>query len=201
MTLPAPTYLTYQTKQYIIAAQQFWPVWIYIAQNLLEMLVSTINPMLSIRTEKQKRDETKKYMRRAYLFALLTSSGAHLMFMSLGFMAWLTPDLLSAKLRYQLAPENFLVPVNPFADVKAASLADGALWFLQWDLVVGVLATMIWGVAVRLSMSGKVDNVGAWGRALVKYGGIAAVVGPAGAAVVAIWGRDEVILEGEEKEE
>ncbi len=73
-------------------------------------------------------------------------------------------------------------------------MPNGALWFLQWDLVVGVLATMIWGLAVRLSASEKQDDFGAWLKALIKYGVIAAVVGPSGAAVVAIWGRDELAL-------
>lgn len=199
MTLPAPNFLPYDTKQFLIALQQFWPVWIYASQKLLETLLSTINPMLSMRTERQKRDETVAYMRRAYLFALVSSAGAHLLFITSGLTAWLAPSLLSSKLRYQLAPENFLIPVNPFADVKAAGLADGALWFLQWDLILGVLATMIWGVAVRLSMNGRVDSGVAWARALIKYGVIAAVVGPAGAAVVAVWGRDEIVLEEKEK--
>ena len=46
---------------------------------------------------------------------------------------------------------------------------------------------------------GKVGNFGAWVRALFKYGLIGAVVGPSGAAVVAIWGRDEIVLAGKEK--
>lgn len=202
MVLPAPTYISYTTKQNLIAAQQFWPIWIYISQKLLEVTISVVNPMLTMLTEQQKHDQTIKYMRRAYLFALITSASAHMLYTTLALAAWLSPTLLSSKLRYQLRPENFLIPVNPFADVKAANLADGALWFLQWDLIIGVLATMIWGIAVRLSMSGKVGSLGAWMKALFKYAGVAAVVGPSGAAVVAIWGRDEIVLgdEGERED-
>lgn len=200
MTLPAPSILSYENKQLLTAIQQFWPISIYLSQKILETIAQSVNPMLSLRTERQKRDETVKYMRRAYLFALSSSALGHMTYTALGLTAWLMPSILSSKLRHQLAPENFLIPVNPFADVKASSLADGALWFLQWDLILGVLSTLIWAIAVRLSMSGRVDGFGAWIRALVKYGGISLVVGPVGAAVVAVWGRDEIVL-GEEKEE
>lgn len=200
MTLPAPSILSYETKQLLTAIQQFWPLSIYLAQKILETIAQSVDPMLSLRTERQKRDETVKYMRRAYLFALASSALGHMAYTSFGLTAWLFPSLLSSKLRHQLAPENFLIPVNPFADVKASNLADGALWFLQWDLIIGVLSTLIWAIAVRLSMSGRVDRFGAWIRALVKYGGISFVVGPVGAAVIAIWGRDEIVL-GEGKDE
>ena len=200
MTLPAPDIISVNTKLNWTAAQQAWPIWIYLAQKVLEAVVARFNPMVSMRTERQKRDETARYIRRAYLFALGTSAFAHLLYTGLGLAAWLAPGLLSSKLAVQLRPESYFVPVNPFNGfVKAASLPDGALWFLQWDLIVGVLSTMVWGVAVRLSAMGKVGNFGAWARALFKYGLIGAVVGPSGAAVVAIWGRDEIVLAGKEK--
>lgn len=194
MALPAPDFQSFDTKLTWTAIQQGWPLWIYIAQKLLESLAAYFNPMVNMRTEKQKRVETIKYMRRAYLFALSASAGAHLLYVGLGLAAWLVPGALSTKLVVQLQPENFFVPPNPFGDERATTLANGALWFLQWDIIVGMLSTMIWGVAVRLSAVGKVDSFGAWLRALVKYGAIAAATGPSGAAVIAIWGRDERVL-------
>lgn len=194
MALPAPSILSFDTKLNWTAAQQGWPLWIYLAQKILEAIMAWFDPMVSMRTEKQKREETVKYMRRAYLFALGTSAGAHLLYTGLGLTAYLLPGALSTKLQVQLQPDNFFIPPNPFGDEKATTLPNGALWFLQWDLVVGVLATMIWGLAVRLSASEKQDDFGAWLKALIKYGVIAAVVGPSGAAVVAIWGRDELAL-------
>lgn len=196
MALPAPNVLSFDSKMTWTAVQQGWPIWIYLAQKSLEALVAWHEPMVSMRTEKQKRDETLKYMRRAYLFALMTSAGAHLLFVGSGLVAWLLPNVLSAKLEVQLHPENFFVPVNPFSDEKATTLPNGALWFLQWDLILGVVATMIWGLAVRLSATGQRGSLGSWARALIKYGVIAAAVGPSGAAVVAIWGRDEIALTG-----
>lgn len=194
MALPAPTVISFGTKLNWLAVQQGWPIWIYLAQKLLESFVAWFRSMVSMRTEKQKRAETAKYMRRAYLLALGTSAGAHLLYTGLGLAAYYLPGVLSTKLQVQLQPENFFVPPNPFGDEKATTLSNGALWFLQWDLIIGVLATMIWGVAVELSASGKQHGLGAWMKALVEYGAIAAVVGPSGAAVVAVWRRDERVL-------
>ncbi|KAK5078705.1 hypothetical protein LTR64_002881 [Lithohypha guttulata] len=194
MALPAPGLLTLESKLNWTAIQQGWPIWIYFSQKALEALVAWFDPMVSMRTEKQKRAETAKYMYRAYVFALGASAGAHLLFVGMGLAAWLLPGALSAKLQVQLHPENFFIPPNPFSDEKATTLANGALWFLQWDLIVGVLSTMVWGITVRLSAVGKVDSFGAWVAALIKYGFLSAVVGPSGAAVWAIWERDVVAL-------
>lgn len=201
MTLPAPSMQSVDSKLTWTGIQQFWPVWIYVAQKLLETYATSKDPMVAMRTEKQKRVETIKYMRRAYLFALSTSAGAHLLYVGIGTAALFAPQLLSAKLATQCQPENFWVPPNPFRDdIKALTLQDGALWFLQWDLIIGVFATMIWGISIRLSSLGKVGSVRAWVRALFKYGAIASVVGPSGAAVVAVWGRDEAVFAASEKE-
>lgn len=194
MALPAPNILSFESKMAWTAAQQGWPIWIYLAQKVLETLVSRYDPMVSMRTEKQKRGETLTYMRRAYFFALLTSAGAHLLFVGAGLTAWLLPNVLSSKLQVQLHPSDFFVPVNPFSDEKATTLPNGALWFLQWDLIIGVLATMIWGLAIRLSATKQRGSFTAWARALIKYGIIAGAVGPSGAAVIAVWGRDELAL-------
>ena len=194
MTIPAPLYQSFETKLNWTAVQQGWPLWIYLAQKGLEAIMSRKEPMISMRTEKQKRVETVKYMRRAYLFALTTSAGAHLLYVGAGLTTYLLPGVLSTKLQVQLYPDTFIIPVNPFGDDKASNLANGALWFLQWDLIVGVLSTMIWGIAVRLSAIGQQDDFGSWVRALVKYGALSAAVGPSGAAVIALWGRDELAL-------
>lgn len=194
MALPAPSVLSFEAKQNWTAIQQGWPLWIYLAQKALETLASWSDPMVSMRTEQQKRAETVKYMRRAYLFALSSSAFAHLTYTGLGLVAWFAPEMLSTKLQVQLSPDNFFIPPNPFSDVTATTLPNGALWFLQWDLIIGTLATMVWGVAVALYRKGNQGSLEAWVSALIKYGLIAAAIGPSGAAVTAIWGRDELVL-------
>lgn len=194
MALPAPSVLSYYWKQTWTALQQGWPIWILLAQRVLEAAVVSADPMSAMRTEKQKKAETLKYSRRAFRFALMTSTSAHLLYTGLGLVAAFAPSLLSSKLQVQLAPENFFIPPNPFSDLRARTLATGAMWFLQWDLIIGVLSTMIWGVAVELFASNRQDSLGAWIVSLLKNGLIALVVGPAGAAVLAIWRRDEAIL-------
>lgn len=194
MALPAPSILSFQAKQNWIAIQQGWPLWILLAQKTLEAVVSSSDPMVVMRTEKQKRDETVKYMRRAYLFALSSSAFAHLAYSGLALVAYLSPELLSTKLQVQLNVDNYIIPPNPFSDAKATTLPNAALWFLQWDLIIGTLSTMIWGLAVLLQSKGKIGDLGAWLSALVRYGATALIVGPSGAAVLAIWTRDEAAL-------
>lgn len=194
MALPAPSVLSFHWKQTWTALQQGWPIWIFLAQRFLEATVVSVDPMVAMRTEKQKKAETLKYSRRAFKFALAASTGAHLLYTGLGLIAGFAPSLLSSKLQVQLAPENYFIPPNPFGDLQARTLASGALWFLQWDLIIGVLSTMIWGIAVQLNASNKQDSLGAWIFSLLKYGLLALIVGPAGAAVMAIWKRDEAIF-------
>ena len=192
MTLPAPAVLSFQTKQAWTGIQNGWPLWITLAQIGLTTAVSIFSSSSYISTEAQKKTETTKSLRRAYIFGILCSSGAHLTFCAFSLLAYAFPVLFAAPYNQQFLPSN-LFPVNPFAPLQAQTLADGALWFLQWDTIVGVASTAVWGLTVRIMAGHEEATIGQWISGLVQEAIVALAIGPCGAAVVAIWSRDEMV--------
>jgi hypothetical protein len=193
MTLPAPSILSFQTKQLWTGIQQGWPIWITLAQLGLTLLVSFFNPESSVySTDAQKKASTKS-LRVAYIFGILCSTSANLALLSFSALAYAFPVLFAAPYNKQLLPDNMIVPVNPFAPYQAQTLADGALWFLQWDLIVGTIATAVWGLSIRTAAKEQSASVSEWIVGSVKIAIVSAVLGPCGAAVVAVWGRDELV--------
>ena len=105
--------------------------------------------------------------------------------------AHLFPVLFSRTYLPQLQPAQVFLPVNPFnTHTHAKTLADGALWFLQWDFYTGVAATLVWAMTLlRGSTGGKLSA-----STILKTALLTLCLGPAGAAVAAVWERDERVF-------
>lgn len=194
MCLPAPKVLSFDTKQWWTGVQQGWSLWISLATTALTFLVSAVNPEYINMTPEAQRAKTVKNLRLAYLFSLLTTAGSHICVLFLCTLAYAFPVLFAEPYKTQLQPSNTLVPVNPFAPYQAKTLADGALWFLQWDWIIGAISTALWGLTLRTSAKQETATIGQWVSGAIKILIIAVAVGPAGLAVVSIWARDELVL-------
>ncbi|RMZ82245.1 hypothetical protein DV738_g1794, partial [Chaetothyriales sp. CBS 135597] len=213
MTLPAPAVLSFSTKQLWTGVQQGWPIWIAIAQVALTLAVSPWHDGAFAIPSHEIGPKTLKRLRAVYLFALSFGIGSHLVPLLFAALAHLFPLLFAPPYDAQFRPAHLLVPVNPFGlgvgvggrSYKAATIADGALPFLQWDTVVGVISVAIWGFSLRTlarydfslpsSQSGSTTTKQVVADA-VKFTVLASVIGPAAAAVVAVWARDELVLRG-----
>jgi len=194
MCLPAPDLISFESKQTWAGIQQGWAIWIGLVQLALTAIVMSVNQKATILTDADKKVKTIKYLRRAYAFALASSAGAHLASWSLPLLAYAFPVLFSPTYLPQLQPSRIFVPVVPFGSEQVKTLADGALGFLQWDLITGTVATLLWGLTLRIYAKNEVATPIQWIIGLVKVAVIATLVGPAGAAVIAIWGRDELVF-------
>jgi len=193
MCLAAPTVISFETKQTWAGIQQLWPIWIAITQFVLESVVSAFDSMVWVNTEADKKAKSIKYLRRVYVFAILSSVSGHAISWGISLLAYAFPILFNTKFVAELQPSNIFLPVVPFGDRQAATLADGALWFLQWDVVTGTSAVLLWALTLRTTAKHEDATPLQWVIGMVKVGVIATVLGPAGAAVVAIWGRDELV--------
>jgi hypothetical protein len=197
MTLPAPAVLSFDTKQLWTGIQQGWTLWIYLATIALTITASALDPQMYAASTGATRAKIIKNLRRAYVFALASAASAHLLPLLICSLATLFPPLFAAPYRVQLQLSNVFYLANPFGNLKAASLADGALWFLQWDTFVGVLSVLLWGLTLRFAASEGQPNKTEWALEVAKTGLIALAVGPTAAAVVAVWARDESIFRQE----
>jgi hypothetical protein len=100
----------------------------------------------------------------------------------------------------EFAPGRLFVPPNPFGDARAGGVAEGALWFLQFDYLITSVAYVIWGVAVRYASpviqvgGGENEGEGFGFGALVTVLGKCVALGPMAAVVTLLWDRDEVVF-------
>ena len=194
MTLPAPSILSFETKQTWTAIQQGWPIWIGLTHFLLSTLAIIADQRATILTEKDKRAKTIKYLRRAYAFSILSSTGSYLAGLSLSLLAYAFPVLFSSTYLPQLQPRQVYWPVLPFGDHKVTVLADGALWFLQWDLIIAVAANLVWGLSLRVASKKEKASLGQLIVDAIKIVVITLMLGPTATATVALWARDELVF-------
>ena len=194
MTLPAPAVLSFETKQTWTAIQQGWALWIGLVQFALSTIAIIVDQRASILTEKDKRAKTIKYLRRAYAFSIASSTGSYLAGLSLTMLAYAFPVLFSSTYLPQLQPKHVYWPIVPFGHHEVKVLADGALWFLQWDLIVAVAANLVWGLALSTAVKKEKAGISQMVISIIKIAAITAVLGPTGTAAVALWGRDELVF-------
>ncbi|ETN39184.1 uncharacterized protein HMPREF1541_05407 [Cyphellophora europaea CBS 101466] len=194
MTFPAPSILSYDTKQLWTGIQQGWTFWICLATIAVTIGISALNPQSQVASTEATQIKTTKYLRRAYMFALASTASAHLLPLLICSLATVFPALFAAPYSAQLQLSNVFSLANPVGDLKAATLADGALWFLQWDTFVGVVSVLLWGVTLRFAGTQEETTSGEWVAALLKILAITLAVGPTAMAVISIWARDELTL-------
>lgn len=192
MTLPAPTFITFETKQIFAAVQQGWPLWIGVSQFSLSTLAMILSPAASVLNEEEKRAKTIKYLRRVYAFSIVSSSGAHLAGLSLSLLAYTFPVLFSPVYLPQLQPQQVYWPVNPFSSQQVGTLAEGALWFLQWDLAVAIGANIVWGVSVRAGAKEQRSTVTQTLIEMVQVVTATLFLGPSAMVALSVWSRDEL---------
>ena len=139
-----------------------------------------------------------KNLRRAYIFALASAALAHLLPLLICSLATLFPPLFAEPYRAQLQISNVFSLPNPFGDLKVATLADGALWFLQWDTFVGVVSVLLWGLTMRIAGTNEDTTTNGQVVGVLRIIAITLVLGPTATAVISIWARDEVTLSQEQ---
>ncbi|KAL9112674.1 MAG: hypothetical protein Q9227_002977 [Pyrenula ochraceoflavens] len=219
MTLAAPTTISFSTKQTWTAIQQFWPLWTTLSHELLTIFAQLFDPQTGF--ESENRSSLLWKFRAVYAFAMTSSASGHLISWLLSALAYLFPTVLfREKYAAQMQPSRIFWPKAPFPPAQAMELADGALWFLQWDQIVGMGSVVLWAMTVRVAagLKGEGAEQGAekeedegekmrmfwqWVKGLALMGVVGVVAGPAGAAVGMVWWRDEVVfrreMEGEKK--
>ena len=193
MTLAAPSVISFEQKQFFAAMWQGWPIWVAVTQLILGLLIAGIGAAPPVMTEDDKSKKSMQYLRRAYAFAVIGSSAGHILVRLLSAMSFVFPGLFTQPYATQMQPIQVLGLVWPFLPLKALSIGDGALWFLQYDCLIGSAAIVVWALSIGRAAKGEENSLKAWLIATIKVLLLSFFVGPCGAAVLAVWGRDEYV--------
>lgn len=192
MALPAASVVSYERKQLFIALWQVFPIWIGILQQIIPSLRRYFLHIAPVGYEWTKK-RTFGSMRTTYGLMLTVAIVTRVSAWTISVSSILFPSIFAPEVINSLTPSAVFKPAGVSASVKMPSIAAGSLQFLQYDEMVGGAAIVVWSVALYLN-SVKKKTMGDWVSLVVKSTGIAAVAGPQGLAVAAVWARDENIF-------
>ncbi|KAK7450387.1 hypothetical protein CaCOL14_003220 [Colletotrichum acutatum] len=181
--LPSPSIITPRTQEILLAVWQAFPLWSDIWQLIFAQLIGALGV---VPEAAKSRPQTKiNDFRRIYTYTLsvvaVTSYGV------VGYVFWKAGWASETAIE---AMVQILQPTSPWSQVKMVSLERGILDLLQWDTYCASLATWSWIAYLAYETKGLGQVVMDLGKLVVW----SAVVGPGGAALAVIWGRDVGVL-------
>lgn len=183
LLLPSPSWMTYDTKQYLIVVIQLWPV-----------LVSTVIQILApLRTAAQERPHRKSHHGSLCRFALTCASVSHLGVYTVAAASVISPTHFGRALSADIHPFRLMLPVLPWSGARTDSAEEGVFWLLQWDYTVASVSVLLWAVEhffrEKWRRVEKVDWTSFALDLLIRV----VFCGPCGAAVQLMWARENLL--------
>ena len=187
MSLPAPSIIDYDLKQWLMTFWQFFPVWVSAVQGVVPYLLPKFG-------EGNMRSNALRSMRGLYA-GLLTMAGIGqastitLISTSTFFPGLFAPDYVGV---FDLSKVFLPAAVSP--STKMPSIGAGALLLLQYDHLIGSTSVALWSTVLFANTyrNGAIYQ----SVALMIVGGVLmmALTGPLGYATACVWARDELII-------
>ena len=199
MALPEPRIISLPQKEAFCALWQAFPFTIYLVQLITALLISSSTPSHTSLSGTQKNANFLRNLRYVYVFGLACSAIIHLGTWTLSICSLLFPIIFAPGVATLLHPANVFGLTSLLSEVKAPSPGDGVKWVLQWDFAIGGAAMLVWAATLRLYAEPKQPGFLAYLGRFLSLGVASAVVGPAGAALLAVWERDELVMAKGEK--
>jgi hypothetical protein len=187
--LPSPNLVSYGFQQVAIAIWTPFPAWVGLAQMFLTSFIGKFQASTAS-TKVDARETRAAYhhaLRVVYLFAFAFSAFVHVGTLTFSLSTVLLPSIFSPMAQLEFAPANLLFPQN----TGAHSIGAGVLVFMQWDQWIGYTALLvwIWEICREEGVALMAWKTWFW-QALWLFMSVL-VAGPAGAAVLLLWIRDE----------
>ena len=187
MSLPAPSIIDYDLKQWLMTFWQFFPVWVSVVQGVVAYLLP--RPGKAVPFSHMQRS-----MRVLYA-GLLTAAGiGQISTVTLMATSKFFPGLFAPEFVGVFNPSDVLLPAAISPSTKMPSIGAGALLLFQYDYFIGSASMALWSTTLFLSKyrNGKTKQ----SLALMIAGGVMtmALTGPLGYVTASIWARDELII-------
>lgn len=204
MALPAPSVLSYERKQMMIANWHAFPLYVGVAQLLISFALRSLFSSNEIKAKRaqqtQSQEELKSNiwaLRVLYAFLLLCGARDQLTTNHFVFLAQAFPALFAPESRGLWSFTNVFGQKSITPSVKMDSVGSGALLFLQYDENIGNVALILWAAVLFVRARRRNDGL----RNKVHVGIVLGVgfvtvafTGAMGLATGLIWGRDEIVF-------
>ena len=189
-SLPAPSVISHDLKQWLLASWQFFPVWVSLVQGAVSYLLSRLGEEYSGASSIGKMT----WMRALYL-GLLTAAGlGQAKTLTLMWTSSFLPGLFADDFVGVFDFSNVFLPAATSPYTTTPSIGAGAFLLLQYDYFIGSVSLALWSTVlfVNTYRNGTVER----SRALMVAGGVVmlALTGPLGYATAFVWARDELLV-------
>ena len=190
MSLPTPSYLSLGMKVNLVLFWQIFPLWTSLSCVAFTRFFQSF----------QLPFRPSSILRATYVSIIAISSLAHISALTLAVTPIIAPKLFNPAHAKQLNGAYLDFPPWPIqSQAKVSSMAEGALWFIQYDYILTSWAFLFWSVSLKLASAGNGSSPSTLEVALQWISGIGRSVflGPIGCAASLVWERDEALLRTE----
>ena len=200
MSLPAPKILDHSTKQNLMAAWQFFPVWVSLLQPVIAFVMRSFSSSKgSGGNSKPAPNASMKALRFVYIFLIVAAGASQFSTMSIIAISEWFPAMFASEYVGVMSLSKVFLPQAITPSTKMSSIGEGAHMLVQCDECIGSLSIALWSIVLLVqgyqNQRKSPDYV-----SLALYGVVAmALTGPLGFAVACIWARDELVQEGDQK--
>ncbi|CAF9943293.1 MAG: hypothetical protein ALECFALPRED_010996 [Alectoria fallacina] len=189
MSLPAPSIIDYDLKQWLMTFWQFFPIWVSVVQGVVPYVLPRFGETSGAPDSRMLRS-----MRVLYA-GLLTAAGiGQASTMTLMATSKFFPGLFAPEFVGVFNPSKVFLPAAISPSIKMPSIGAGALVLLQYDQLIGSMSMAVWSTVLFVNTYRN----GATKQSLVSMvvGGVTmmALTGPLGYATACIWARDELVF-------
>jgi hypothetical protein len=192
LALPAPKMVTWTFKHTASGWYQQWSLVIALFHYAYVYFIAD-NTQSNFQLE-QSGSVTITSLRIVYGLAFMMAQLPHWIVCVISFTAWLCPSLFNKKKVESLKPPNLLVPTLPFTQRKARNMAEGFLWLIQWDYILGTLGTIVWSLVLHSNAREVYGVDDTWPYMFFRFLVYTIVGGPAALPVMILWERDEWVF-------
>ena len=190
MSLPAPSVISHDLKQWLLAFWQFFPVWVSLVQGAVSYLLSGLQEESSGASSISR----VRWMRPLYA-GLLTGAGlGQAKTLTLMWTSSFLPGLFADDFVGVFDFSNVFLPAATSPYAKTPSIGAGGFLLLQYDYFIGSISMALWSTVLFANTyrNGTIDR----SLAVMIAGGVVmlAVTGPLGYATAFAWARDELLV-------
>ena len=195
MSLPAPSVIDQDLKQWGITMWQLFPLWVSILQGVVPYLLPWLGMASGAPTSRKLFS-----MRVLYAGLIITAGIGQVSTFTLIGLSEYFPNLFAPEYVGAFNHLKVLKPVAISPSTKMSSIGAGALVLFQYDINIGTLSMALWSTALFVNTYRKGST--SVNVLLMIIGGIILrlLVGPLGYVTACIWARDELIVADAETE-
>lgn len=204
MALPAPSVISFETKQYAIAIWQAFPIWVELFQQAISTYVFLRTFDVIDRFSPPTMDTNVRVstaLTTVYVFALALAGLTHIPTITLTAVSVFFPDLFALEYKGVFDPKRVFIPAGISPATKMSTIAAGALNLMQYDEFIGSAALVIWSAVLFMNACSMKKRFDGWLILVGEIVVLTTVAGPVGCAVALIWARDELVLSEVETDE